>query len=144
MFVTPKAYRIWKRLFTEPNVWLSIPGIAYDVNMTSREVQAVLKTMNSEYIERMPGSTDCLPTVRLTISDEDFIQLRRDVIMTFNELTEDMLDTIYGVLSPVGWLSASDIANITGYLPAKICVALSIMDGVVQKNKGASKLYSLT
>jgi len=130
MFVTAKAYRIWKRLFADPNVWLSIPGVAYDVNMTSREVQAILRTMNSEYIERTPGSTDVDPAIRLTVTDEEFVQLRRDVIMSFNELTDDMLDNIYGALSPIGWVSAADISNVTGYIPAKVCVALSIMDGV--------------
>lgn len=144
MLVTSKAYKIWKRLFNEPNVWLSIPSVAYDVDMSSRQVQAVLKTMNSPYIEKQPGSPDSVPAIRLTISQEDFVKLKRDVIMSYNKLSEEMLDEIYNVLSPVGWTSAADLSLETGYCSAKICIALSIMDGVIQKNDGVSKLYSLT
>ena len=144
MLVTSKAYKIWKRLFDEPNVWLSIPGIAYDVDMSSRQVQAVLKTMNSPYIERRPGSSDVDPKLRLTISDGELAILKREVIMTYNHLSEEMLDEIYAVLSPVGWTSAADLSLETGYCSAKISIALSVMDGIVQKNDGVSKLYSLT
>jgi len=144
MLVTSKAYKIWKRLFEEPNTWLSVPSVAYDVDMSSRQVQAVLKTMNSPYIEKEPGSADTVPAIRLNISDEDFVALKREVIMSYNKLSEEMLQEIYDVLSPVGWTSASDLSLETGYCSAKICIALSIMDGVVQKNDGVAKLYSLT
>jgi len=144
MDVTPKAYKIWKRLFEDPNLWMSVPSVAYDVDMTSRQVLSVLKTMHSDYIERRPGTSDSDPMLRLTVTDEEFRALRREVIMSYNNLDEEMLQGIRNALSPVGWTSASDLAIITGYRPAKICVALSIMSDVAQKTECATKLYSLS
>lgn len=144
MNVTPKAYKIWKRLFIEPNLWIGVPAIAYDVDMTGRQVLSVLKTMNSPYIEKEASTADSDARVRLTVTDEELEALRRDVIVSYNNLSDAMLVEIHDALSPVGWTTASDISIITGYRPATICIALSIMDDVAQKSEGASKLYSLT
>ena len=143
MMISSKAYKIWKRLFDSPNEWISVPTLAYDVDMSSRQVSCRLKGMNSPYIERIPACGSHLPAVRLTVTDEEFDALRKEVIMSYNNLDEEMLETIRSTLSPIGWTTASDISILTGYRSSTICIALSIMDGVIQKSDGSSKMYSL-
>lgn len=142
MDVTPKAYKIWKRLFKEPNIWLDLGDIAYDVNMTCRQVSSVVQTMNSAYIRKSDNGKQ-RPAIKLCCDGEELELLKREVIISYNQLNDEIFDTIRASLSPVGWTSAQDVALITGYHGATINIATQLMDDVVSKDAGKSKYYML-
>lgn len=143
MQVTPKAYKIWMVLFERPNTWTNVGDIAYEVDMSNRQVLSVLQTMNSPYIEKEVLGDYMGTAVKLTISDEDFRRLRREVLMSYHELDEEVFNRIRSTLSPIGWTSAQDISNITGYRGSRVYVAMSLMDDVISKDTGSNKLYML-
>lgn len=144
MQVTAKAYKVWKVLFDNPNMWMNVSDIAYKVDMSNRQVLAALQSMNSPYIKREVLGDYMGTAVKLEISDEELRQLKRNVMMTYHELDEEVLENIRAVLSPLGWTSAQDISNITGYRGSRIYVAISLMDDVVSKDTGTNKLYMLS
>ena len=61
--------------------------------------------------------------------------------MEFYNLDEDMLDRIYSSLSPIGWMSVSDIALETEYDAMDVAKALSVMNNIATKRRGSSALY---
>ena len=142
MNITPKAYRIWKRLFEDPNKWLMMKDIAFDVNMTCRQVSSVVQTMNSPYIIR-DEENDAWPAIMLKVPEKDLDALKFDVISSYNKLDDEMFNAIRSTLSPVGWTTAQDLSAITGYTGAKLSLALSLMDDVIAKDGGKTKMYML-
>lgn len=142
MEVTPKAYRIWRRLFEEPNRWITLNEIAFDVDMTCRQVSSVIQTMNSDNIIRA-GDPRAKPAVMLKCTKEEYDALKREVTLSFNHLDDEVFWNIRRSLSNVGWTSAQDVALLTGYGGAKISIAVSFMDDVKSKDAGKSKLYML-
>lgn len=143
MQVTPKAYKIWMVLFDCPNKWTNVSDIAYKVDMSNRQVLSVLQTMHSPYIEKEVLGDYMGTTVRLAITDEELRKLRKDVLMAYHDLNEEVFENIRSTLSPIGWTSAQDIANITGYRGSRVYIAMSLMDDVISKDTGSNKLYML-
>lgn len=143
MQVTAKAYKVWRVLFEYPNTWLDLGFISRELDMSNRQTSSVIQTMNSPYIHKSESSGSKSVEVMLEVTDEELKELKRDVLMTFHEIDDTVIENIRATLSPIGWTSAKDIALMTGYRGSRIYVAISLMDDVKSKDSGSSRLYKI-
>ena len=143
MQVTSKAYRVWKVLFEHPNEWLGLSYISREIDMSNRQTSSVIQTMNSSHIIKGEAPGTKYVEIKLEGTDEELKELRREVLMTFHEIDDEVMENIHSTLSTIGWTSAKDIALMTGYRGSRIYVAISLMDDVVSKDSGTSRLYMI-
>lgn len=143
MYVSSKAYKIWRVLFERPNEWLTLSYLSHAVDMSSRQTSSVLQTMSCQNILKREVQPDRTIQIMLSGSDEELKELRRDVLTSFHEIDEVVIENIRSTLSTVGWTSAQDIALVTGYRGSRIHVAISLMDDVVSKGLGSSRMYMI-
>ena len=79
--------------------------------------------------------------VKLTATDDELKELQHDLVIDCYNITDDMQSAIMQSLSPVGWMSASDVAFDTDIDRLDVARALTVMDGVLRKGPKASMLY---
>lgn len=143
MQVTAKAYKIWRVLFKNPNIWLNLSDISREIDMSNRQTSSVLQTMHSKYIVKNEITNSRGVEIKLEVTPEELKALRREVLMTFHEIDPEVMENIRATLSPIGWTSAKDIALMTGYRGSRIFVAISLMDDVISKDSGSSRMYMI-
>lgn len=140
--LTPKAYRIWKELFNNPNLWMDATSLGQMVDMSGRGVISVICTMNSPYIEREKGTCTTSPRVRLSVTDEELKDLYKAVTKMYYRIDDKMMHEIRDCITPLGWISSKDISEITGYRGATVAIALSMMDDVHMQKHDTIKMYT--
>ena len=140
--LTPKAFRVWKELFKNPNIWMDASSLGQRVDMSGRELISVVCTMNSPYIEREKGTCSSAPRVKLNVTEEEQRDLYRAVMKLYYRIDQDMMDEIRSCITPLGWISSKDISEITGYRCATVAIAISLMDDVRMTKADTIKMYS--
>ena len=138
-----KTYRIWRVLLDSPNEWLSVMDVAHDVNMTSRQVSAIVGTMPSPPVrkERDEKTKDLMMTVQGT--EEEIFELKSRVVSKCFDLSPEMCVQVRSALSPIGWLSVADVSEDTGIERLDVSRILSILPDVVCKGTGSVTMYRL-
>ena len=138
-----KTYRIWRILLDSPNEWLSVMDVAHDVNMTSRQVSAIVGTMPSPPVkkERDEKTKDLLMTVEGT--EQEIFDLKAKVVSKCFDLSPDMCTRVQSALSPIGWLSVADVSEDTGIERLDVSRILSILPDVICKGTGSVTMYRL-
>lgn len=135
-----KSYRVWKVLLESPHTWISLTEISDKTGLTHKQVVSVVSGLNTSLLERSGLSGDT--RVRLRGTKEQIETTRKRVVMDYYGIDQEVIDTLYDHLSPVGWISITDISNDTGLKVNKISAALSIMEDVVKTTSGHTNLYA--
>lgn len=135
-----KSYRVWKVLLEAPHVWISLMDISDKTGLTHKQVVSVVSGLNTGLLERGGCSGDT--RIRLKGTKEQIEATRKRVVMDYHGIDQEVIDTLYEHLSPVGWISITDISNDTGLKVNTISAALSIMDDVVKTTSGHTNLYA--
>lgn len=143
MYVSSKAYKIWKIFFEHPNEWLNLSFISYKADMTNRQASQIVQTMNCANILKRDIPPNRCIQLMFEVTDEEYKKWKNDVLTSFYEIDDAVVSNIRSTLSTVGWTSAQDVALATGYRSSKIFIAISLMDDVVSRDMGSSRVYMI-
>ena len=138
-----KTYKIWCILLDSPNEWLNVMDVAHNVDMTSRQVSSIVGTMPSPPVVKERDKNDKALYITVKGTDKEIFDLKSKVVSTYFGISQDMQKKVYGALSPIGWMSVTDIADDTGVERLNVSRILSILPGVVCKGTGSITLYRL-
>ena len=135
-----KAYKILKIILEHPNEWQSVPNLASEVDMTRRQVTAVICAYRYLPLEKDRGNYDCT-YVMFKGTDDEANDVLAQITEEYYGITDDMKEKIYNALSPVAWMSIMDIAEDTNINKGDVTHALGLIDGVITKTSGVLVLY---
>lgn len=135
-----KCYKVWKVLLDSPGEWIPLFQISEVTGLTVKQVVSVLIGLDPTYLER--DEANSFHSVRLNGTPDDLARLRKEVVMDYYDISDEMMEILHAHLSPVGWVSVTDISNDTGWRINMISAALSVMDDVVKMTSGHTSLYS--
>ena len=138
-----KTYRVWGALLEYPNDWQSVMKIAYDINMTARQVSSIVGMMPSPPVVKERDEKDNKLYVRVIGTPEEISKLRAEVISDYFGISPDTWERVMNSLSPIGWMSVTDISDDTGVEKLRVSRILSALPNVVSKGSGTVTLYRL-
>ena len=138
-----KTYKIWCMLLSAPNEWQSITSMAYDMNMTSRQVSSIVGMMPSPPVVKERDENDNKLYVRLEGTHEEITRMKAQVISDYFGIPPETWIRVQHSLSPVGWMSVSDISDDTGVEKLRVSRILAALPNVVSKGSGTVTLYRL-
>lgn len=135
-----KTYKVWDALLNNSNEWIHIMNICDITDLTTKQVVRILSGFRTPYLKkehRSDGTYACI-----SATPAELKELRKDIVREFHGIDPEFIDRIYEVLSPIGWISITDIAYDTGLKPLKISAALSTMDNILQSMIGNTHVYA--
>lgn len=135
-----KCYKVWRVLLDDPSEWKALPMICDTTGLTIKQAVSILTGLDNGVLEKEKDRGTLM--VRLNMVDFDVEQIRKDVIRDYYKIDEEIVSTLYNSLSPIGWVSITDISQDTGLKVNTISAALSIMDDVIKTVSGHTNLYA--
>ena len=136
-----KTYKVLREILAYPNGYLSVSDIAFKTNMTSKQIFSIIGILNLPFVHKEYDPDIKTPRFRIEATLEERETALRDATIDYYEISEDMMDIVYRNLSSVGWLSISDLAEDTGMNTQDVSKTLSVLTGVVTKERGSSVYY---
>ena len=135
-----KTYKIWMLLLEHSGEWVDIDRIAYEMDLTRRQMHALLPKFPDPPVERCGGDGTAV-RLRVRGSPEYLRRLRTAVTMDRYAITPEMVDTLYGTLSAVGWLALKDLSSDTGFTMTQLVKTLEFMQGVEVRTINGTPMY---
>ena len=136
-----KTYKVLKTILKEPNMWHAVPNLAYDVNMTARQVTSIICAY--EHIPLKKDRDDSLGRsyVMFEGSKEDAENILARITEEFYGISPEMKERVFNSLSTAAWMSVSDIMEDTSYNKCDVARTLGLLEGVTTKTCGVLVLY---
>lgn len=139
MKVTNKVYRVWKVLFTIPNKWVDVMEVAYEANLTTRQVSMIINGMPSPPVEKERDAEGHMQVI-LRGSESDLKELQRYIRMECLGISEEDVYTISEYI-PTDWIPLTDLCDLTGKERLELTRIISVMRNVECNNEGKITEY---
>lgn len=136
-----KTYKVLRTILEEPNEWHSVPTLAYDVNMTPRQIIAILCAYEHLPLKRDRDNTLSRSYVMFEGTEEEAERILAKVTAEYYDISDEMKQTVYNSLSSVAWMSVSDVMDDTHYNRCDVARTLGLLEGVTTKTSGVLVLY---
>lgn len=128
MKVTNKTYRVWKVLFTIPNRWVDVMEVAYESNLTTRQVSMIINGMPSPPVEKERDGDGHMQVI-LRGSEDELSELSRNIKKDCYGISEETLSMVEGLV-PTDWIPLNSLCDITGIDRSELTKILSVIKGV--------------
>lgn len=136
-----KVYKVLKAILDEPTCWHPIPALAYDYNMTCRQISSVVCAYEWLPLEKDRDNELSRSYVKFGGSPEDAEKALAEITSEYYNISEDMKKAVMDSLSSVAWMSVSDIMDDTCYNRCDVVRTLGLLEGVTTKTNGVLVLY---
>lgn len=134
------SFKVLSFLIKSPMKWYDTQTIAYDTNLTNRQVLSTINMISSPYLQK-DRDVDRRLIIMFNGDSEAIKETRKMMVVEHYRISEDIMDNVYKTLSSAGWLTMTDLIEETGYSKSTLGKVLAVMDGVVSTNSGTSMLY---
>ena len=134
------AFKVISLLTKYPNEWMDTQSIAYDTDLTSRQVSSVVMVLDIPYL-RKSRDRDNKMIVMFEGTPKDVEETIRAATKEYYRIPDDDIVKVDSVLSPAGWLTVADITEETGFSRNAVTKTLKCVEGVDKMCVGASTLY---
>lgn len=141
MNMNTKVYKVLKIILESPGEWNAVPTLAYDTNMTVRQISSIICMYEHLPLEKDRDSSIGRSYVRFPGTPEEADKVLRRLTAEHYGISDEMKETVYNTLSSVAWMSVGDIMDDTNLDKSDIAHTLYLLDGVVSKNNGEFVLY---
>lgn len=135
-----KGMRVWSVLVDNAGEWLDTVEIAYLADLTSKQICSIISHMPALPIEKGETENGTM-RLRAVLSEEELKEEKRKLEMMKFNITPEIIEQVYSMLSTVGWTSVSSICIETGYNKSIVSKALKLCDGVVCERRDAMTVY---
>ena len=136
-----KTYKILKIILETPNEWHSTTSLAYDVDMTTRQVVAIIGAYEHLPLEKDRDSQNNRTYVMFQGTKEEASAILTRITEEYYGISEEMKKTIYDTLSPVAWMTVTDIVEDTNFKRCDVSRTLGLLEGVATKTSGEAVMY---
>ena len=123
-----KVYKIWLLLLDNPNKWLYTEDIAFKMDLTRKQLYAMLNKFPSPPVEKDRIDKSYGLRVRVCGTDEYLKKLREAVMLDMYKVSEEMIETIRHTLPTAAWITLTDLNAETGFTITQLSKALQSMD----------------
>ena len=136
-----KVYKIWMLLLDNPGKWFYTEDIAFEMDLTRKQIYALLVKFPCPPVERERLCSDGGLRVRITGSEAYLKRVRDSLNIEWFKITDETFDTIRNALPQAGWVTLTDLSMETGLSTSQLAKALSLMDDAVCKTLHGVPLY---
>lgn len=138
-----KTYRVLKELLNTKDGYISASDIAFSVNMTGKQVQSIISMLNLPIICRVYDENMHCTRLKLEATPEERRRIFIEATVEYYGLSDETINKVRNSLSPVGWMSVSDIVEDTQLESLEVVKALAVMDNIMIKERGSSVFYRI-
>lgn len=136
-----KTYKVIKEVVKCKNGYIPTNKIAFDTNLTSRQVHIILSDLRLPFVEKEYDVKLKTNRLLLNATEEERRALIVSATRDYYDLSDSMIDTVRNSLSTIGWMNVSDIACDTGLDDMDVAMILSIMDNVDSTELSSRMFY---
>lgn len=136
-----KSYKVLREIMSNPNGYISVADIAFKTNMTSKQIFAMISILNLPFIFKEYDVGTKAPRFRIEASEEERNEVMRKATIEYYGISDEMMEKVYSALSPVGWLTISDITMDTDLNVQDVSKTLSVLPNIATKERGSSVYY---
>lgn len=137
-----KGYKILSELLTTPNEWWDISELAFNINLTRKQVYYTALQLPTPPVEMDKNGKEIY--IRIAGTEEEIEKYKKNLYMKRYNISKETYDEVISALSTAGWMSVSDISKTINVDRIMVSRALSISDCVESKCDGNICLYRLT
>lgn len=136
-----KVYKIWLMLLDSPGEWFYAEDIAYQMDVTRKQLYALLIKFPTPPVEKERLDQHSGLKVRITGSEQYLAKVRESVMRDMYAITDEVTDNVRRALPEAGWVTLTDLSAETGYTITQLSKALSFMDDAVMTNQHGVPMY---
>lgn len=136
-----RVYKIWLMLLENPGKWYHTDDIAYDLDLTRKQLYAMLAKFPTPPVEK--DRTDGCYGFRVRVcGSEQYLEKVKEAIMRdMYNLSDELIQEIHDALPIAGWISLSDLSQDTGYSMTQLSRVISLLDDIDFKSLQGIPLY---
>ena len=138
-----KVYKIWMLLLDNPGKWFYTDEVAFEMDLTRKQMYALLSKFPSPPVERERINSDSGLKIRINGSEQYLQRVRESITIDWFKITDEMCDKIRATLPKAGWVTLTDLSMDTGYTTSQLAKALTLMDDVVTHSSHGVPLFKL-
>ena len=134
------TFKVLSYLIKNPNKWYDTQTIAFNTNLTNRQVMSTISVMESRSVVR-DRDNDNKIIIMFSGDETAALKAKKELVIEHYKITKDDRDMVYGLLSPAGYLTMVDLMEETGYTKNTLSRVLNVTDGVMSIGSGTTTLY---
>lgn len=138
-----KVYKIWMLLLDKPGEWFYTEDIAFQMDLTRKQIYALLSKFPTPPVERERLSGESGLRVRINGSEAYLKRVRDSITMDWFKIDEEVLDRVRNALPQAGWVTLTDLAMETGITASQVAKALTLIDEAECRTQHGIPLYRL-
>lgn len=136
-----KTYKVLKTILEHPNEWQPVHVLAYDVNMTARQIVSIVCAYEHLPLKKDRDNENSRSYVMFEGTKEEADKVLAKVTEEYYGVTDEMKEKVYNSLSSVAWMSVSDVMDDTKFSRCDVAHTLGLLEGVITKTNGVLVLY---